>query len=129
MIQSKFIPLVLIWTINPLIEFVSINKLAEAVAACLGLANLTLSILVEAIFYHLFLTRSEILPRRASNGVIMNTVLTKFKFFFLIFSCWNIIILLPDNNIALEAKKRDMTKINLTLFLVELMIDELLLNN
>ena len=54
MTKPKSISLVIVWAINPLIEFVSINKLAEAVAACLGLANLTLSILVEAIFYHLF---------------------------------------------------------------------------
>ena len=38
MIKSKSISLVIVWAINPLIEFVNINKLAEA-TACLGLAR------------------------------------------------------------------------------------------
>lgn len=114
-IKPKSISLVIVWAINPLIEFVSINKLAEA-AACLGLAKPDIIKIGESHIPPPIPTRPEILPRRAPNGVVINAVLTKFKFIFLIFSRWNVILLLPDNSNAAEAEKRDMTKINVNIF-------------
>lgn len=113
--KPKSISLVIVWAINPLIEFVSINKLSEA-AACLGLAKLDIIKIGESHIPPPIPTRPEILPRRAPNGVVINAVLAKFKFIFLIFSRWNVILLLPDNSNAAEAEKRDMTKINVNIF-------------
>jgi hypothetical protein len=61
--------------------------------------------------------RPEILPRRAPNGVVINAVLTKFKFIFIILSCLNLILHVTlDSSNAAEAEKRDMTKINVSIF-------------
>lgn len=116
MIKSKSISLVIVWAINPLIEFVNINKLAEA-AACLGLARPEIIKIGESHIPPPIPTRPEMLPRRAPNGEVINAVLKKFKFIFLIFSCWNVILLVTlDNSNAAEAEKRDMTKINVSIF-------------
>lgn len=117
-IKSKSTPLLLVieWAKNPLIEFVNINKLAEA-AASFGLAKPDIIKIGESHIPPPIPTRPEILPSSAPNVPVISVVLIKLKFIVFIFSnCWCVILPLPDNSNAAEAEKRDMTKTSVNIF-------------
>ncbi|HEY6667547.1 MAG TPA: hypothetical protein VI033_00175, partial [Candidatus Nitrosopolaris sp.] len=109
-ISAKSTSLVIEWATNPLTEFVSINKLAEA-AAVFGFARPVNIKIGDNQIPPPIPTRPETVPRIAPNGNVINESLGRLRFNFRIFSCL-IFIWLPLNSSMAEAEKREITKIN-----------------
>ena len=113
-IKAKSTSLVIEWATSPLMEFVSINKLAGA-AAVFGFARPVSIKIGDNQIPPPIPTRPETVPKIAPNGNVINESLGRFRFNFRIFSCL-IFIWLPLNSSMPEAEKRAITKISVRVF-------------
>lgn len=106
--------MVIEWATSPLIEFVSINKLAEA-AAVFGFASPVNIKIGDNQIPPPIPTRPETVPIIAPNGIVINESLGRLRFSFRTFSCL-IFISLPLNSSMAEAEKRAIIKISMRVF-------------
>ena len=106
--------MVIEWATSPLIEFVSINKLADA-AAVFGLARPVNIKIGDNQIPPPIPTRPETVPKTAPNGNVINESLEGLRFNFRIFSCL-IFIWFPLNSSITEAENRAITKISMSVF-------------
>ncbi len=95
-------------------EFVSINKLADA-AAAFGFARPVSIKIGDNQIPPPIPTRPEIVPKTAPNGNVINESLERLRFNFRIFSCL-IFIWFPLNSSMAEAENRAITKISMRVF-------------
>ena len=113
-ISAKSTSLVIEWAANPLTEFVSMNKLAEA-AAVFGLARPVIIKIGDNQMPPPIPTRPETVPKRLPSGNVIRDNREKLKFNFRIFSCLIFICFPLSSNIA-EAEKSEITNINMRSF-------------
>ncbi len=106
--------MVIEWAPRPLIEFVRINKLADA-AAVFGFAKPVNIKIGDNQIPPPIPTRPETVPKTPPNGNVINESQDRLRFNLRIFSCL-IFIWLPLNSSIVEAEKRAITKINTRVF-------------
>ncbi len=113
-INAKSMSLVIEWATSPLIEFVSINKLADA-AAVFGFDRPVNIKIGDNQIPPPIPTRPETVPKTAPNGNVINESLERLRFNFRIFSCL-IFIWFPLNSSIVEAENRAITNISMRVF-------------
>lgn len=113
-INGKSTSFVIEWATSPLIEFVSINKLADA-AAVFGFAKPVNIKIGDNQMPPPIPTRPETVPKIAPKGNVTNESLERLRFNFRTFSCL-IFIWFPLNSSIAEAEKSAITNINMRVF-------------